>query len=281
VTASSAAVIEADNISKWYRTRLRRDWLLMRPVRRLSGTPAADGMWALRDVSFTLEHGRSLGIVGDNGAGKTTLLRIVAGISRATEGRVTVRGNVASRFGYGLAFNPYLSGRENVFLEGTLLGLTNRQVTQRFESIVDFAAIDGAIDRPLWTYSSGMISRLGFAIAASIDAEVLLLDEALSAGDGRFRQRSEQVLLDARASGRSLVVVSHGLAMVRRLCDEGMWLEKGVVREAGPVDEVVDAYEEAAGLPTTRKKEVLDEPGSDPDGVGEASAVGAVEADAG
>ncbi len=252
---SSDLVIEVDGVGKRYRTRLRRDWLLARPLMRASSTPAPEAIWALDDVSFRLERGRSLGIVGNNGAGKTTLLRILAGISRPTRGSAVVRGQVASRFGYGLAFNPYLSGRENVYLEGTLLGLTNREVSQRFEGITEFADLDGAIDRPLWTYSSGMIARLGFAVAASVDADVLLLDEALSAGDGRFRQRSEQVLIDAHQSGKSLVVVSHGLGLVRRLCDDGVWLDHGVVRAAGAVDVVVDAYEEAAGLESSRKQD--------------------------
>jgi ABC-type polysaccharide/polyol phosphate transport system ATPase subunit len=249
------AVIEVDGVAKWYRTRLRRDWLLMRPLARRKVGDDQTGIWALNDVSVKLEHGRSLGVVGNNGAGKTTLMRLMAGISRPTRGHVRVNGRVAVRFGYGLAFNPYLTGRENVFVEGTLLGLTNREVRQSLDDIVDFAGLDGAIDRPLWTYSSGMVSRLGFAVASRIESDVLLLDEALSAGDGSFRQRSEQVLTEARESGRSLVIVSHGLSLVRRLCDDGLWLERGVARAFGPVDEVVDAYEESAELPTSRKKE--------------------------
>ena len=194
-------------------------------------------------------------MVGDNGAGKTTLLKIIAGIARPTRGSIEVRGRVALRFGYGLAFNPYLSGRENVFLEGTLLGLTNREVRDGLDDMLDFAGIDGAIDRPLWTYSSGMVSRLGFAVATRVHADLLLLDEALSAGDTGFRQRSEQILLDARNEGRSLVVVSHGMPTVRKLCDDGLWLDKGLVRAHGPIDEVVDEYEQSGGLPSSRPKD--------------------------
>ena len=256
MTAASEGLVEAHGVSKWYGTHLRRDWLVLSLVgsrRRQSAT----GMWALNDVSLILERGRSLGVVGDNGAGKTTLLKILAGITRPSRGRTAVRGRLATRFGYGLAFNPYLSGRENVFLEGTLLGLTNREIGACLDDVIAFAGLDGAIDRPLWTYSSGMISRLGFAVATRVDADVLLLDEALSAGDAGFRMRSERVLLDARQQGRSLIVVSHGLSLVRRLCDDGLWLERGVVRAQGAVDEVIDAYELAAGLPTTRADEQL------------------------
>ena len=251
-------IIEARNISKRYRAHLRREWLLMRAIARRPRRPEKQGggfIWALDDVSLQLERGRSLGVVGDNGAGKTTLMRILAGISAPTKGNVTVRGRIATRFGLGLSFNPYLTGRENLFLEGTLLGLTNRQVRNSLDDVVEFAGLNGAIDRPLWTYSSGMVSRLGFAIATRVESDLLLLDEALSAGDGSFRARSEQALLDAREHGRSLVVVSHGLALVRRLCDEGLWIEHGKVRATGPVDEVVDAYEEASGIPTSRKSE--------------------------
>ncbi len=258
MTGHAQPIVTAVGVSKWYRARLRRDWLLARPFARRHGESQRAGHWALRDVSFELERGRSLGIVGNNGAGKTTLMRILAGISRSTEGRVSVRGRVASRFGYGVAFNPYLSGRENIFLEGTLLGMTNRQIRVRLDEILDVAALDGAIDRPLWTYSSGMTSRLGFSIAALVDSDVLLLDEALSAGDGTFRQRGEQLLLDAREQGRSLIVVSHGLSLVRKLCDDGLWIDHGAVGGVGPVDEVVDAYEQSAALPSSRPKDVPD-----------------------
>ena len=268
---SGGPLVEAEGLAKWYRTRLRRDWLLFRPLRRRQPTPPQAGMWALEDVSLRLDRGRSLGIVGDNGAGKTTLLRIIAGISRPTRGSVTVRGEIASRFGYGLAFNPYLSGRENVFLEGTLLGMTNGQVRAQLDSIINFAGLDGAIDRPLWTYSSGMIGRLGFAIATTVQSELLLLDEAFSAGDGGFRLRGEELLTEARRNGRSLVVVSHGMPLVRKLCDEGLWLDHGTVQASGLIDDVVDAYETSAGLPSSR-----------PDPAAPVAAAGAVsEADAG
>ena len=249
-------IIEALGITKRYRAHLRREWLLMRAFQPRRSRPSrAEGttILALDDVSLRLRRGRSLGVMGDNGAGKTTLLRILAGISEPTTGTVTVRGRVATRFGLGLAFNPYLTGRENLFLEGTLLGLTNRQVRASFDEVVDFAGLDGAIDRPLWTYSSGMVSRLGFAIATRVKSDLLLLDEALSAGDASFRERSEKALLEAREHGRSLVVVSHGLALVRRLCDEGLWLDHGRVHATGPIDEVADAYESAKGVRSSRE----------------------------
>ncbi len=169
-------------LSKAYRRQKRHAWLGQELLRLASRRAGPRVVWALRDVTFEVAAGRSLGIIGRNGAGKSTLLKILARITRPTAGDALVRGRVATQLGLGLGFNPYLSGRENLILEGSILGLRNAEVRRRLGSMIDFAEIDGSIDQPLWTYSTGMIARLGFAVAAHTDFDVLLLDEALGAG---------------------------------------------------------------------------------------------------
>jgi lipopolysaccharide transport system ATP-binding protein len=237
-------VIRAEGLGKRYWIREKRESLAEDLIRRLTGTRRAhQAFWALRDVSFEVPARGSLGIVGPNGAGKTTLLKILGGITQPSTGRAAVRGRIATQFGLGAGFHPYLSGLENARLQGTILGLTNAEVRRRLPAIVTFAGLDGAIDRPLWTYSSGMAARLGFAVAVHVDFDVLLLDEALSAGDAGFRSRCQERLTGFRAAGRTLVIVSHGSESIRDLCDQALWLERGQVRRLGPAGEVVDAYE--------------------------------------
>jgi ABC-type polysaccharide/polyol phosphate transport system ATPase subunit len=235
--------IVAEGLAKQYPPHTRRDWLLNRVVGRGLPTPKRELPWALKDVSLRVEPGGALGIVGHNGAGKSTLMRILAGISRPTSGTVRTGGVIAPQFGLGLSFNPYLTGRENVLLEGSLLGMSNREVRAKMDRILAFADIDTAIDRPLWTYSSGMTSRLGFAVASVVESDVMLLDEALTAGDAAFRGRCEQVLVDAAEAGRTRVIVSHGLSTLRRLCDTTLWLDHGRIRDLGPTEAILDAYE--------------------------------------
>ncbi|MEO7119434.1 MAG: ABC transporter ATP-binding protein [Candidatus Limnocylindrales bacterium] len=233
-------------VSKVYPLRGRRTWLLQEVIKTVTrGRPPRRQLWALKDVTVDIQPGESLGVVGGNGAGKSTLLKIIAGITRPTAGRVQVVGRVSTQLGLGLGFNPNLTGRENIFLEGTILGLTNAEVRRRLDRIIDYAGVEGAIDQPMWTYSSGMISRLGFAVAAHTEFDILLLDEALSAGDARFRERCDETLLGFKAQGKTLVTVSHGMESIRKLADRAIWLEKGVIREEGPAIELVDAYESA------------------------------------
>ena len=241
-------LVAVSGLAKSYRPRGRRTWLLEDLTGRVRGRRKAPRplVWALQDVSFDVPRGRSLGVVGPNGAGKSTLLRILAGISQPTRGRVTTSGRISTQLGLGVGFNPYLSGRENLLLEGSILGMTNAQVRQRMSSITDFAGLDGAIDSPLWTYSSGMVSRLGFAVAVHVDFDLLLLDEALSAGDAAFRERCDAALARFRDEGRTLIIVSHSHDQIRRLCDDAIWLQKGVIQQTGPADAVVDAYEIAS-----------------------------------
>jgi ABC-type polysaccharide/polyol phosphate transport system ATPase subunit len=242
--ASGTAAIVVRGVSKRYRAHDRRPTLAEALSRWITGRrQPAQAVCSLSDVSFDVARGDSLGVVGHNGAGKTTLLKILAGIAHPSSGHVQVRGRVATQLALGSGFQPYLSGRDNVFLQGTLLGLTNHDVAEREAEIVAFAGLEDAIARPLWTYSSGMAARLGFAVATHARFDVLLLDEALSAGDVSFRERCSAALDGFRRAGKTLVIVSHGADSIRRLCDRALWLDHGRVRELGPAREVVATYE--------------------------------------
>jgi lipopolysaccharide transport system ATP-binding protein len=202
-------------------------------------------LWALRDISLRLNAGESVGLIGHNGAGKTTLLKVLAGITRPTRGRVWTSGRIASLINLGAGFHPELTGRENVYLNGVILGLSRREVKQRFDQIVEFADLGPYIDTPLKRYSSGMYARLGFAVAAHVDPDVLLVDEVLSVGDVSFQDRSIRKMLSFRDDGRAILFVSHNLSAVEMMCQRAVWLEHGAIKLEGPTAEVVRAYLDA------------------------------------
>ena len=213
--------------------------------RKLRGRPSADEsreVWALRDVSLAVPEGATLGIVGRNGAGKSTLLKILSRITDPTEGRSRVRGKVGSLLEVGTGFHPELSGRENIFLNGAILGMPRSVVARRLDEIVAFSGIERFLDTPVKRYSSGMYLRLAFAVAAHIDADVLLVDEVLAVGDAEFQRRCLGTMETIGNSGRTVVFVSHNLDAVTRLCSTALWLDAGRVRALGPTAEVVDAY---------------------------------------
>jgi len=214
-------------------------------------------VWALRDLDFQLERGDVLGLVGRNGAGKTTALRLLAGISRPTHGRVRTRGRVASLLNVGAGFHPELSGRDNVLLNGVILGLSRRQAQQRYEQIVDFAGIDVAfMDTPVKHYSSGMYARLAFSVAVHVDPDVLLVDEVLSVGDAAFQDRSLRRMLQFRDRREAAIVfVSHNLAAVELMCPRSIWLERGVARAQGDTSEVLRGYLDAVDSSTEETEE--------------------------
>lgn len=199
-------------------------------------------LWALQDVSLRVQPGESVGLIGHNGAGKTTLLKLVAGITRPSCGHVRTVGRVASLINLGAGFHPELTGRENVYLNGVILGLSRSEIKRRFDAIVDFADLGSFIDTPLKRYSSGMYARLGFAVAAHVDPDVLLVDEVLSVGDVEFQDRSLRKMLSFRDDGRAILFVSHNLSAIEMMCQRAIWLDHGVIRQCGPVDEVVQAY---------------------------------------
>jgi lipopolysaccharide transport system ATP-binding protein len=235
------AALELDHVSKRFFIGHRSgllDTLLRRRATRAE-------LWALRDVSLRLEQGESVGLIGHNGAGKTTLLKLLAGISRPTRGQVVTHGRVASLINLGAGFHPELTGRENIHLNGVILGLSRREVQERFERIVEFADLGPFIDTPLKRYSSGMYARLGFAVAAHVDPDVLLVDEVLSVGDVAFQDRSIRKMLSFRDAGRAILFVSHNLSAVEMMCQRVIWLDHGALRQAGSTADVVRAYLDA------------------------------------
>ncbi|MER3409260.1 MAG: hypothetical protein C4306_03950, partial [Thermoleophilia bacterium] len=199
-------------------------------------------VWALREVSLTVEAGESVGLIGRNGSGKTTLLKLVAGIIKPTSGRVDVGGRVGSLLELGAGFHPELTGRENVFLNGSILGLSRRAVRRHLDEIVAFAELERFIDLPVRTYSSGMVMRLGFAVAAHLEADVLLLDEVLAVGDEEFQRKCFGKIFELKRRGATIVFVSHDAAAVERLCGRGVLLRQGRVEVDGPVQEAIGRY---------------------------------------
>ena len=211
-------------------------------IRRLTGRARFVAHDALHDLNLTVAPGDAIGVIGQNGAGKTTLLRVVSRVLQPTSGRVRVRGRVAPILDLVGAFHPELTGRENIFLNGTLLGLSRREIAARLDDIVQFAELDGFIDAPMRTYSSGMIARLGFAVASDVDPDILVIDEALGVGDERFQLKCAARLDRFRERGTTLLLVSHDMHSITRLCTQAVWIEHGRARMQGSAAEVVAAY---------------------------------------
>jgi ABC-type polysaccharide/polyol phosphate transport system ATPase subunit len=198
--------------------------------------------WALRDVSFDLERGQSLALVGPNGAGKSTILKLLAKITNPTSGEVNVNGQLSALIELGAGFHPDLTGRENVFLNGTILGLTYKDIQKRFDEIVAFSEIEEFIDTPIKRYSSGMTVRLGFAVASCIEPDILLVDEVLAVGDASFRQKCIDRIKTLLHNGTSLIFVSHDMGLVRAVCERALYIEHGKLQHAGTSGEVIDLY---------------------------------------
>lgn len=219
-----------------------KDWA----IRRIRGSAESPRFHALRGVSLNVEPGRCVGLIGRNGAGKSTLLRVGAGIIGPSAGEAIIRGSVAPLIELGTGFDAELSGRENIYFNGALLGRSRAEVSRRIDEIIEFSGLGAFIDAPLRTYSTGMTARLAFSIATTVDAQLVLLDEILSVGDASFQQQCEERIQSFYKRGCTILLVSHDLAAIRRMCDEVVWLDHGEVRRAGPPDEVIDAYEAEA-----------------------------------
>ena len=204
--------------------------------------PLFEEFWALREVSVSVMPGEVLAIIGRNGAGKSTLLQVVARVLPPTTGNVTVRGRVAPLLQLGAGFDPMLSGRENVYLNGALLGVRRSDIDREFENIVEFAELSDFIDAPLRVYSSGMVARLGFAVATAIVPDILILDEVLAVGDKAFKTKCLARMESLRASGKTMLVCTHDLDFVREHCSRAIWLDAGRVRLSGDPIEVAEAY---------------------------------------
>jgi ABC-type polysaccharide/polyol phosphate transport system ATPase subunit len=203
--------------------------------------------WALRGISFTAGPGDVVGIIGRNGSGKTTLLKTLAGICEADRGRLQVRGKVGCLLSFGVGFNPNLSGRENVYLNGSILGLHRREIDNRFQDIVEFSELGRFIDAPVRTYSAGMKGRLGFSIAIHIDPDILLLDEVLSVGDSAFRAKAGSILDRFRSDQKTVILATHSMELVCNACTKAVWLDQGQIRMQGDPQTVADAYTAETG----------------------------------
>lgn len=213
----------------------------------------SDEFWAVRDVSFDVRPGETLGIIGGNGAGKSTILKLLTRIMRPNRGRLHVEGRVGALIEVSAGFHPDLTGRENIFLQGSLMGMRTAMIAQKFDEIVDFSGISEFLDTPVKRYSSGMNARLGFSIAAHLDPDVLIIDEVLAVGDFRFQQKAFGRLQDLARSGRPVIVVSHQLDRISELCSKAVLLAAGEVRTAGSPSECIAAYLESAGAGTSSK----------------------------
>ena len=257
----SDVVISAEGLSKRYRIggpegqatyRTLRETLVglaTSPVRRfraaLHGHPEAQSeqdVWALRDVSFEVKRGEVVGVIGHNGAGKSTLLKILSGITEPTQGRARVKGRVGSLLEVGTGFHNELTGRENIYLNGAILGMKKAEIARKFDEIVAFSEVERFLDTPVKHYSSGMYMRLAFAVAAHLDPEILLVDEVLAVGDAAFQKKCLGKMGEVATAGRTIIFVSHNMAAVSALCSRGLLLERGILQQNGRCEEVLAAY---------------------------------------
>jgi ABC-type polysaccharide/polyol phosphate transport system ATPase subunit len=239
--------IDVSNVTKVYRRFGRRRQFATLKSAILSGTLVSDlraeeTFQALANVSFQVPQGATFGVIGRNGSGKSTLLKCVAGIGKPTSGTVTVQGRISALIELGAGFHPEISGRENVFINGIMLGLSKREVAKRFDEIVEFAELEASIDAPVKTYSSGMYMRLGFAVAIHVDPDVLLVDEVLAVGDEAFTHKCLDKFGEFRRRGKTILLVTHSLGLVERFCDEALWLDAGQARGIGDPRRIVGAY---------------------------------------
>jgi ABC-type polysaccharide/polyol phosphate transport system ATPase subunit len=203
--------------------------------------------WALRDINLRVSRGEAFGVIGQNGAGKSTLLKLVARVLRPTTGRVMVKGSIAPLLEFGAGFHPELTGRENVYLNGALLGFTHRQMEEKFTRIVDFAELWDFIDAPVRTYSSGMWTRLGFAVATDVEPDVLLIDEVLSVGDEAFQRKSSARMQEFRDRGATILLVTHNMSAIEQMCHRTAWIHHGKLMAIGESNEVIQAYRQSQG----------------------------------
>ena len=237
--------VRFDRVSKRYRL-YAAEATGASPFARVFGSRPAEDFWAVRDVSFEVPHGETLGIIGRNGAGKSTLLKLMSRITSPTSGEITLNGRVSALIEVGSGFHPELTGRENVFLSGSILGMRRREIADKLERIVAFSGVGRFIDTPVKWYSSGMFVRLGFSIAAHLEADILLVDEVLAVGDAEFQRQCYDRLAELRQSGTTMLFISHDLASVEKLCDRVVLMEQGRLAASGAPHDVVVRYEEIA-----------------------------------
>nr|WP_297425914.1 ABC transporter ATP-binding protein [uncultured Actinotalea sp.] len=240
-----SAAITVEDVAKRFRIYRERNQSLKASLMR--GRRAKyDEFWALQDVSFEIPQGSTFGLIGENGSGKSTLLKCLARILVPDRGRIAVDGTIAALLELGSGFHPELTGRENVYLNGSILGLSKKDIDARFDGIVDFAGIEQFIDQPVKNYSSGMYVRLGFSVAINVEPEILLVDEVLAVGDAAFQAKCMERFADFRAQGRTVVIVSHAMGTMRSLCDQVAWLDHGRLAGVGEASDLVDDYVDEA-----------------------------------
>src|SRR5271170_871744 len=249
------SVIHVEGLGKRYRVGERERYFALRdvltrallaPFRRDGARASVDYLWALRDASLDVKQGEVVGLIGRNGAGKTTLLKLLSRITRPTAGFAEIHGRVGSLLEVGTGFHPELTGRENIYLSGAILGMRKREIEQKKDAIVAFAEVERFLDTPLKHYSTGMQMRLAFAVAAHLEPEILLVDEVLAVGDIEFQKKCLGKMQDISRSGRTIVFVSHQMGQMRRLCERVFWVDDGQIRQEGATGKVIAAYEEAA-----------------------------------
>ena len=201
-----------------------------------------DYFWALKDVSFEVKKGEVVGLIGSNGAGKSTLLKVVSGVMKPTEGKVTVSGVISPMIELGAGFDPELTARENIYLNGAILGYSKKFLDEKFDDIVEFSELKDFLDVPVRNFSSGMTAKLAFSIATVVDPEILIVDEILSVGDQHFQEKCINKMKELKKEGKTMVFVTHGLESAKELCDRAVWINKGVIRLDGKTDEVIEKY---------------------------------------
>jgi lipopolysaccharide transport system ATP-binding protein len=250
------AVIEVENLGKEYRLGSVGSKTLKEDTRNIlsrlgmgkkaEGSQKQERFWAVRDISFSVEPGQVLGIVGKNGAGKSTLLKILSRVTAPTTGRIRAKGRIASLLEVGTGFHPELTGRENIFLNGAILGMTRNETRTKLDEIIAFSGVEKYVDTPVKRYSSGMYVRLAFAVAAHLESEILVMDEVLAVGDAEFQRKCLGKMNDvAQNEGRTVLFVSHNMAAVNQLCNSALFLKKGLLVHQGPVSSIIDLYLEA------------------------------------
>lgn len=236
-------MVKAEGISMKFRLEENRATSLKEFVtRKLKGDLKHTDFWALKHIDFEVYQGEVLGIVGHNGSGKSTLLKIISGILKPTEGRIHSYGNIVPMLELGSGFDMELTGRENIFLNGAILGYTEEFLREKYEEILEFSELGQFIDSPIRSYSSGMLTRLAFSVATVVNPEILIVDEILSVGDENFQLKSHARMMDLMGDGTTVLFVSHNLPQIREMCNRVLWIDGGDMKMIGPTDEVCDAY---------------------------------------
>lgn len=242
----SNAAVTVENVSKSFRLYHERNQSLKSVIMRGRRSVHED-FWALKDVSFEVPEGSTFGLVGSNGSGKSTLLKCLAKIYFPTEGTISARGKVAALLEVGSGFHPELSGRDNIFLNGSILGMSRKEIQGKFDEIVDFSGVEQFIDQPVKNYSSGMYVRLGFSIAINVNPDVLVVDEVLAVGDAEFQEKCRQKFVEYKTLGKTVILVSHSMETVKQMCDHAAWLSHGELKKVGEAEETIAAYESSLG----------------------------------